>query len=88
MLGDVPVVGTLFRYDARRREKTNLMVFLKPTVLRTIAGRARDHVGALRLPQNEQQRHAPGDRYRSGTTRRSPSCRREGERCPGMPGAG
>ena len=35
VLGDVPGVGTLFRYDARRREKTNLMVFLKPTVLRS-----------------------------------------------------
>jgi general secretion pathway protein D len=33
-LGDVPMVGQLFRYDARRREKTNLMVFLKPTILR------------------------------------------------------
>ena len=35
VLGDVPGVGTLFRYAARRREKTNRMVFLKPTVLRT-----------------------------------------------------
>lgn len=34
-IGDVPLLGSLFRYDARRREKTNLMVFLKPTVIRT-----------------------------------------------------
>ena len=34
VLGDVPVVGSLFRYDARRRQKTNLMVFIKTTVLR------------------------------------------------------
>ena len=34
LLGDVPVVGNLFRYDSRKRTKTNLMVFLRPTVIR------------------------------------------------------
>jgi general secretion pathway protein D len=34
-LGDIPLAGSLFRYDARRRQKTNLMIFIKPTVLRT-----------------------------------------------------
>ena len=33
--GDMPLVGALFRYDSRRRTKTNLMVFLKPTVIRS-----------------------------------------------------
>jgi len=33
-LGDVPVVGALFRYDNRKRTKTNLLVFLRPIVLR------------------------------------------------------
>jgi general secretion pathway protein D len=33
-LGDVPILGNLFRYDARRRVKTNLLVFLRPIVLR------------------------------------------------------
>ena len=32
--GDVPVVGSLFRYDNRSRTKTNLMIFLKPTIVR------------------------------------------------------
>ena len=41
LLGQIPIAGALFRYDARRRVKTNLLVFLKPTVLRTSAdGRA------------------------------------------------
>ena len=41
LLGDIPLAGALFRYDARARTKTNLLVFLKPTVLRTDAdGRA------------------------------------------------
>src|SRR3990172_3161765 len=34
VLGDIPVLGTLFRYDTRRREKVNLMIFLRPVVLR------------------------------------------------------
>src|SRR5690606_26415174 len=33
-LGDVPVVGQLFRYDSRKRVKTNLLVFLRPIVIR------------------------------------------------------
>ncbi len=33
-LGDIPVVGNLFKYQTRKRTKTNLMVFLRPTVIR------------------------------------------------------
>lgn len=33
--GDIPVFGSLFRYDTRLRQKTNLMIFLKPTIVRT-----------------------------------------------------
>jgi general secretion pathway protein D len=33
-LGDIPVLGALFRYDQRTRTKTNLMIFLRPVVLR------------------------------------------------------
>ena len=34
-LGDLPVVGPLFRTDSRTRTKSNLMVFLRPMVIRT-----------------------------------------------------
>ena len=34
LLGDIPGVGTLFRYGTREHKKTNLMVFLRPTLLR------------------------------------------------------
>jgi general secretion pathway protein D len=34
-LGDVQALGSLFRLDTRSRVKTNLLVFLKPTVIRT-----------------------------------------------------
>jgi general secretion pathway protein D len=33
-LGDIPVIGNLFKYQTRSRTKTNLMVFLRPTVIR------------------------------------------------------
>ncbi len=34
VLGDVPVVGNLFKSETRSRRKTNLMVFLRPVVVR------------------------------------------------------
>lgn len=34
LLGDVPLLGRLFRYDSRKQVKTNLFVFLRPTVVR------------------------------------------------------
>jgi general secretion pathway protein D len=33
-LGDVPLFGNLFKSEARSRKKTNLMVFLRPVVVR------------------------------------------------------
>lgn len=33
-LGDIPVLGNLFKYNTRARKKTNLMVFLRPVVIR------------------------------------------------------
>ena len=34
LLGDVPILGQLFRYKNRTRKKTNLLVFLRPQVIR------------------------------------------------------
>ena len=34
VLGDLPVLGHLFRYETRRQQKTNLMVFLRPFIVR------------------------------------------------------
>lgn len=33
ILGDIPIIGELFRSRARSRTKTNLMVFIRPTIL-------------------------------------------------------
>ncbi len=34
-LGDIPVLGALFRSESKQRKKTNLLVFLRPYILRT-----------------------------------------------------
>ncbi len=34
LLGDIPFLGALFRSESRERRRTNLMVFLRPVVLR------------------------------------------------------
>jgi len=46
-LGDIPILGNLFKYQKRTRKKTNLMVFLRPTVIRN----------------NEQSVNLTGNRY-------------------------
>ena len=33
-LGDVPILGNLFKSESRSRNKTNLMIFLRPVILR------------------------------------------------------
>ncbi|ABF10264.1 general secretion pathway protein D [Cupriavidus metallidurans] len=35
LLGDIPYLGSLFRYENKTRSKTNLLVFLRPYVMRT-----------------------------------------------------
>lgn len=39
-LGDIPVLGNLFRYRSTKTERRNLMVFLRPTILRDGAAEA------------------------------------------------
>jgi general secretion pathway protein D len=34
-LGDIPLIGGLFRYKSRNHTKRNLMVFLRPTIIRS-----------------------------------------------------
>ena len=50
-LGDLPVFGNLFKSEARSRKKTNLMVFLRPVVVRDGAA-----TEALSLGRYEQMR--------------------------------
>ena len=34
ILGDIPILGHLFRYESRQRERTNLLIFLRPHIFR------------------------------------------------------
>ncbi|MDF2494667.1 type II secretion system secretin GspD [Sphingomonas sp.] len=54
LLGDIPVLGNLFRSKGKQRTKTNLMVFIRPTILRTPEDNRRvteQRYGYLRLQQ-------------------------------------
>ncbi|MCD2317170.1 type II secretion system secretin GspD [Sphingomonas sp. IC-11] len=56
LLGDIPVIGNLFRSKARQRSKTNLMVFIRPTILRSSEDNRRvteQRYGYLRLQQGQ-----------------------------------
>ncbi|HWK71447.1 MAG TPA: type II secretion system secretin GspD [Burkholderiaceae bacterium] len=54
LLGDIPVLGNLFKYQKRGRSKTNLMVFLRPHIVRTAqdgAGLTLDRYNYMRAAQ-------------------------------------
>ena len=58
LLGDVPILGNLFKSKARSRTKTNLMIFIRPTILRSAADSRRlteQRYGYLRLQEGLQK---------------------------------
>lgn len=58
LLGDIPGLGNLFRHETRRRTKTNLMVFIRPYVLRDAhahQGLTQDRYEYLRGEQKDGQ---------------------------------
>jgi general secretion pathway protein D len=85
LLGDIPIAGALFRYDSRARTKTNLMIFIKPSVLRNGAdGRplTSERYDYLR---GEQERQSPPARLFWGDPTQPTLPLREGV-FPGQPG--
>lgn len=71
LLGDLPVLGWLFKYQQKQRKKTNLMVFLKPTILRddaaarNVAGDRYDYVIGERQRQDSKLPLNAADAYQS-----------------------
>lgn len=58
ILGSIPLIGNLFRYDTRERVKTNLMVFLRPYVIRDASagrGLTLDRYDYMRSVQSDTQ---------------------------------
>ena len=58
-LGDVPVFGNLFKSESRSRKKTNLMVFLRPVVVRDGAATNALSMDRYDLMRTHQQQTQP-----------------------------
>ena len=59
LLGDIPYVGALFRSESREKKRTNLMVFLRPIVMRDAASANKLSVDRYDLIRAQQQRAQP-----------------------------
>lgn len=60
VLGSIPVLGHLFRSQGSKKNKTNLLIFLKPTIIRTdevLTGATAEKYRALRDQQIQFQRN-------------------------------
>lgn len=61
LLGDIPVIGNLFKAEGRGRTRTNLMVFIKPTIVRDrdeasdVTGRSYRYIRAEELLRTGQE---------------------------------
>jgi len=54
LLGSLPLIGKLFRVDSTSKTKTNLMVFIKPTIMRDDAQAAFETNAKYNYIRNEQ----------------------------------
>lgn len=60
LLGDIPLVGALFRSTSTTKQKRNLMVFLRPTIVRDsgtasgLSSRKYNYMRAQQLQRNEE----------------------------------
>jgi general secretion pathway protein D len=59
--GDIPILGNLFRSEARRRTKTNLMVFLRPVVIRDTTQSDALSIDRYDLMRTKQQNAQPAN---------------------------
>jgi general secretion pathway protein D len=59
LLGDIPYVGQLFRSESREKKRSNLMVFLRPTILRDAASANRISLDRYDLIRASQQNSLP-----------------------------
>lgn len=71
-LGDLPIIGNLFKYKKQKRKKTNLMVFLRPTVIRnadqsnSISVDRYDHLRMQYLQGVKNELNSPLDNIEKG----------------------
>jgi len=58
-LGDLPFFGNLFKSESRKRNKTNLMVFLRPVIVRDAAATNAFSIDRYDLMRTNQQQAQP-----------------------------
>ncbi len=60
LLGDIPVLGQLFKSESKSRRRTNLMVFLRPTIvtnikdLRAVTNRKFDYIRSEQIRRSDE----------------------------------
>ena len=59
LLGDLPFVGGLFRSESRERKRTNLMVFLRPIVMRDADSSNRFSTDRYEMMRGQQKQAQP-----------------------------
>ena len=59
LLGDIPGIGALFRSESRTKERTNLMVFIRPKVLRDAASADQLSVDRYEMIRGQQATQQP-----------------------------
>ncbi|UJW81372.1 type II secretion system secretin GspD [Hydrogenophaga sp. SL48] len=84
-LGDIPLFGNLFKSESRNRKKTNLMVFLRPVVLRDARATSNFSLDRYELMRSIQKEAQPDP---SGALRVNNGPVMPPERAPEIPAPG
>ncbi len=72
LMGDIPLLGNLFRSENRSRKKTNLMVFLRPVVVRDAAASDALMIDRYESIRSLQQQVQPAPSSVLGTVQGAP----------------
>jgi len=76
-LGDIPIIGALFRSDAFQRNETELVILVTPYLVRPTSGRLATPVDGM-VPPNDADRYLYGRTYRQQPAGQGGPVRRTG----------
>jgi general secretion pathway protein D len=87
LLGDIPVLGALFRSESRTKRRTNLMVFLRPVVMRSAEDASKLSVDRYDMIRAQQRDAQPSSHpvLRVGDAPVMPPLRAASEPAPSVP---
>ena len=60
-LGDIPIVGWLFKSESRNTTRTNLLIFLTPYIVATPEEADQIHLKKSRLMEKVEEGYVPGE---------------------------